>query len=249
MCRGRNALSAAGLFLFVLASGSPAWGQAFGTGSQLTVIPAAAFVPETSSMQYSSVFGVALKPTVAADTRFVAPLGLPNGAVIEDVRLFVVDDDPTLDISGYLLFYGHPFSGTSLTCGPAYFATSSTAGLTGGGLLTLTPPGASIRATERCGTPPVDAYVQEYVEAILRSAKHSLSGAVVKWHRRLSPAPSVSTFGDVPTSDPFFRAIEAFAGAGLTSGCGSGNFCPDEVVTRKQLAKFLATALGLHWPD
>jgi hypothetical protein len=53
----------------------------------------------------------------------------------------------------------------------------------------------------------------------------------------------------VPTSDPFFRAIEALAASGITSGCGGGNFCPNDVVTRAQLAKFLALALGLHWPQ
>jgi hypothetical protein len=30
----------------------------------------------------------------------------------------------------------------------------------------------------------------------------------------------------VPTTQPFFRFIEAFARAGITGGCGPGLFCP-----------------------
>jgi hypothetical protein len=59
----------------------------------------------------------------------------------------------------------------------------------------------------------------------------------------------VSSFGDVPPSHPFFRFIEAFAAAGITSGCGGGNFCPERNVTRGEMAVFLARALGLHFPN
>ena len=33
------------------------------------------------------------------------------------------------------------------------------------------------------------------------------------------------------------------------AGCGSGNFCPDSPLTRRQMAVFLSKALGLHWPN
>jgi len=56
------------------------------------------------------------------------------------------------------------------------------------------------------------------------------------------------TFADVPATNLYFRAIEALAASGITSGCGGGNFCPDQPVSRGELAKFLANALGLHWP-
>jgi hypothetical protein len=70
----------------------------------------------------------------------------------------------------------------------------------------------------------------------------------VWWHRRVSDAPAVATFGDVPTSHPFFQFIEALAASGITGGCGGGNFCPDAPMTRGQMAAFLAKALGLHFP-
>lgn len=58
-----------------------------------------------------------------------------------------------------------------------------------------------------------------------------------------SPAPATGArFGDVPVSHPFASWIEAFADAGITSGCGNGNFCPDGAVTRDQMAVFLMRA-------
>jgi hypothetical protein len=71
----------------------------------------------------------------------------------------------------------------------------------------------------------------------------------VHWHRTVSPAPASATFGDVPTSHPFFQFIEALAAAGITGGCGNGNFCPDQPITRKQEAAFISKALGLQWPN
>jgi hypothetical protein len=37
------------------------------------------------------------------------------------------------------------------------------------------------------------------------------------------------------------------AASGITGGCGGGNFCPDNPVTRRQMAIFLSKALGLGY--
>lgn len=71
----------------------------------------------------------------------------------------------------------------------------------------------------------------------------------VQWHRTISPAPATPTFGDVPTSDNGFQYIEALAASGISGGCGGGNYCPEANLTRRQMAIFLAKALGLHWPN
>ena len=68
------------------------------------------------------------------------------------------------------------------------------------------------------------------------------------WRRVVSDPPATRTFGDVPSSHPFYQFIEALARSGITGGCGSGNFCPDAPLTRGQMAVFLSKALGLHWP-
>ncbi len=71
--------------------------------------------------------------------------------------------------------------------------------------------------------------------------------AEVWWKRSVSPAPLAPTFNDVSTGHPFYQFIEALAASGITGGCGNGNYCPDNPVTRAQMAVFLAKALGLHW--
>lgn len=71
----------------------------------------------------------------------------------------------------------------------------------------------------------------------------------VWWRRSVSPAPATAIFTDVPTTHTYFRAIEALAASGITAGCGGGNFCPNQNVTRGEMAAFLARALGLHWPN
>ncbi|HSK94553.1 MAG TPA: S-layer homology domain-containing protein [Candidatus Angelobacter sp.] len=45
--------------------------------------------------------------------------------------------------------------------------------------------------------------------------------------------------------------INRLASAGVTSGCGSGRYCPDGVVARDQMASFIARAMGLQpsWVD
>ena len=47
------------------------------------------------------------------------------------------------------------------------------------------------------------------------------------------------TFTDVPYSDTFWRFIEAVENAGITSGCRTGAYCPDNLVTRAEMAIFL----------
>ncbi len=58
------------------------------------------------------------------------------------------------------------------------------------------------------------------------------------------PAPcTIPTFTDVPCSSGFAAWIEALAAAGVTAGCGGGNFCPQNAVTREQMAVFLLRML------
>ena len=53
------------------------------------------------------------------------------------------------------------------------------------------------------------------------------------------PPPCTGVFPDVPCSLVFAPWIEALAAAGITTGCGGGNFCPENLVTRRQMAVFL----------
>jgi uncharacterized repeat protein (TIGR01451 family) len=53
-----------------------------------------------------------------------------------------------------------------------------------------------------------------------------------------------NAFLDVPPSHPFYNEIGKLSARGITIGCGGGNYCPDEVVTREQMAAFIIRALG-----
>jgi peptidoglycan/xylan/chitin deacetylase (PgdA/CDA1 family) len=55
-----------------------------------------------------------------------------------------------------------------------------------------------------------------------------------------------TTFDDVPASHIFWRYVEALVAAGVTSGCSSSPalYCPDDAVSRDQMAKFLCKAAG-----
>ena len=53
------------------------------------------------------------------------------------------------------------------------------------------------------------------------------------------PPPCTGVFPDVPCSSNFAPWIEALAEAGITGGCGGGNYCPTNPVIRQQMAVFL----------
>jgi hypothetical protein len=46
----------------------------------------------------------------------------------------------------------------------------------------------------------------------------------------------------VPCPSQFADWIEQLAAEGITGGCGGGNYCPDNPVTRQQMAVFLLKA-------
>ena len=64
---------------------------------------------------------------------------------------------------------------------------------------------------------------------------------------QVSPTPGTATFDDVPLGHPLLRFVEAMVASGITAGCGNDNFCPNEPLTRGQMAVFLSVALGLHF--
>jgi hypothetical protein len=130
------------------------------------------------------------------------------------------------------------------------------------GAATLIVPflGTGLAATPGCTTfvytLPQPVTVQNDVHAYY-AVFNSTPGTNLEWTQyrvryrlQVSPAPLSATFpNDVPTTHPFFRFIEALAAAGITGGCGTGSYCPDNAVTRGEMAVFLAAALGLHFPN
>ena len=55
---------------------------------------------------------------------------------------------------------------------------------------------------------------------------------------------AVSTFADVPPTHSAWSEIEAIQTAGITAGCDATRFCPDNTLTRAEMAVFLVR--GIH---
>jgi IgA peptidase M64/S-layer family protein len=82
---------------------------------------------------------------------------------------------------------------------------------------------------------PVANVVREQMAAFLIRARGEFN----------PPTPASQRYGDVPPSNPFYNFIDRLAVLGITSGCGGGNFCPSNFVTRGQMSAFLVRAFGL----
>jgi hypothetical protein len=50
-------------------------------------------------------------------------------------------------------------------------------------------------------------------------------------------------FADVPVTSPYCKWVEELARRGVVSGCGGGNYCPTNAVTRGQMATFMLKTL------
>jgi S-layer homology domain len=207
-----------------------------------TFIPQA-FRPVASFITFNSFLGamwptnppvvLANSPEGVSGPVFTANLQVPEGAIIDYVALDVCNDNGT---AAPLLF--------GVGEGISDFVAVSTTVTNGCALTTSNLIGHQVGAN--AGTAfyffinweggPMDASVRW---------RHG----EVWWHRSVSPAPGSPTFADVPLSDPGFQFIEALVASGITAGCGGGNYCPDATLTRRQMAVFLAKALGLYWPN
>ncbi len=229
--------------------------QAVPNGAPLVAKPLA---PDygTSKVTYVQVAGSAFTPTSSAaawgttngyhdsvlrtgdlfpGTDFAAPLNLPQGAVITYLELDGCDNTGGSGwVQGSLVksdVYGDSTATGFLASdgsGCAYFSED------------LTPNNLV-----------VDNFSYHYwLYAVVTQTgafQIGLSGMVVGYKLQVSPAPATATFLDVPTNHPFFQYIQALSASGITGGCGGGNYCPDNPVTRGQMAVFLAKALGLSF--
>ena len=161
---------------------------------------------------------------------------LPGGARIIYVELDACDDS-TLDEHLTLDVWNCSFGGQ---CDAAPLATLTTTSDT----------------TFPCTSPSVDVSlrVDNFLDQTLldvtmeaTDGTNSLAGVIIGYVLEVSPAPGTPSFLDVPLTDPAFQFIEALVAAGVTAGCGGGNYCPDATVTRRQMAVFMSKLTGLSW--
>ncbi|HET9529450.1 MAG TPA: M12 family metallo-peptidase [Blastocatellia bacterium] len=82
-------------------------------------------------------------------------------------------------------------------------------------------------------------------EAVLRD---QMGGFIIRALHEpgyIPPEPAMQRFMDVGPGNVFYRQIEEMAVRGITLGCGGGNYCPGQAVTRGQMAAFLVRAFNL----
>ncbi len=217
---------------------APAAPNSFGPNTSIVSIPADAFSVTDSTTTWSyDISSFARYRTGGSASWFNAPLNLPSGAHIDGVAFELYDNDPDFEISTYLGINIGSLAGTNTTFANAA-NTSGTPGWTyvTSGALNIT----------------VDNFNNSYFLQASMSAnggQHKLRRALVYYHLQVSLAPVVATFGDVPNTHPQFQFIEALVAAGITSGCGGGNYCPNNPLTRGQMAVFLSKLVGLYWPN
>ena len=231
--------SAAGGGLRPLSPESP---DSFGTFCcDILMIPAAAFVPRASNIDWvytgQGYVSASANPNADRDV-FWAPVALPSGAKIRFMGFFYDDADPANDITATLRQYTG-FSDANTTFTNIASVTSSGSGGRAESFDSLGLAGHDVNNGS--------AQYAVVINVPVISANLGFKAVEISWQRQISPAPVTATFGDVPTSHTYFRAIEALNASGITQGCGNGNFCPQQNVTRGEMAAFLARALGLHF--
>jgi hypothetical protein len=206
-------------------------------------IPEWEFSPISSASTYSDegVSGLnAVRFGTGGDPLFLAPLHLPSGAILMSVEFDLCDSnalsahdtgamESCAKVDGLCAILGTPVMSVSDAVNPcaAYVQDLSS--------LNYVVDNTAARPFVAVVTPALDN-------------TNAFTGAVVGYRLQVSPAPATADFADVPTSHPFFQFVEALYHSGITAGCGGGNFCPDNPLTRGQMAVFLSKALGLQFP-
>ncbi len=221
----------------------------FGGNWFTKVIPATAFTGKSSSDTFAHT-GLGYFRATAGGS-FWAPLDLPPGTEVENVCVYVRDSSTT----GSVLASWATVRLGDYTQGPGITLQDSVSSGT------VDTPGYEVF----CAIPAAPVLIRAYADVdgdgdtefnwhyvgltVTVDPLVEWGGATVRWRRAMSPAPATATFpNDVPTSHPFFRFVEALAASGITAGCGTGSFCPDQPLTRGQMAVFLTFGLGLYWP-
>jgi len=201
------------------------------TGVSYTAVGSNAFIPSDNTIAYTNVEYL----TSTSGGLFTSNPPLPSGAMLVSVQWTFCS--PTTSTAPY-----HAVGMLGRGGNEMGFVTGSGQPI-GPGCTTLTPDDFTAHGWV------VDNQQNRVELAVTPDATADyFTQAVIGYKLQVSPAPGTATFGDVPTSHPFFQYVEALAASGITGGCGSGNYCPDAPVTRGQMAVFLSKALGLQWP-
>jgi S-layer homology domain len=224
---------------------APAPNEAWGSQQGATWIAATQFV-RTSAASPVLVFagGTPLyfyAPGVGP-TAYVAQLTVEPGRRINEIRCAYDDVGAVNDISFVWIRYTTNISTGATT--PLIMDTFASSGAPTYGSGSLTPPPGEETMHVWDGTASV---INHFIVATPANDL-AFAGCLVFSQRQVAPASGPATFTDVPTSSPWFPYVEALVDTGVTGGCAPGLYCPNDPVTRGQMATFLAKALGMGFP-
>ena len=93
--------------------------------------------------------------------------------------------------------------------------------------------------TRGCNPPTVDRFCPS------NSVTRAEMAAFLTVALGLAPGTPRGLFSDVPTNAWFAPYVEALADSGITTGVGGGQYAPDQLVSRAEMAVFLARAFQL----
>jgi hypothetical protein len=221
--------------------------------SDISVIPFHSFFPISSSYGYEDGPG-GTYDRYNTDYHFLYAAitrgDVPNGAIITQIMYYVRDNNASIDFQGgYCRWLAESGTGANYSATCTYGAMTS--GAPGDTWCAMTP---GVTMKRRYDIEP-DGDIDVVGWTLITDQNGALDGSItlhfvrIIWKRQITPAPMVATFSDVPVGAFGFQHIEALVDSGITAGCGGGNFCPNDTLTRAQMAIFLAKALGLHWPS
>ena len=192
-------------------------------------------VSGVSGVSISGVTGSGASRTVSVNT------GTNNGSI----QLNLVDNDSILDFAGNPL--GGPGAGNGNFSGGTYEVIRTVFVDVGPTHVFWKHIEAFYNAgiTTGCSTSPM-LYCPD--ESVTRG---QMAVFIERALGNFSPAPSPSgMFTDVLSDNPFKLFIEEFYNDGITTGCSTSPlmYCPDQPVTRGQMAVFIVRAFGIPLP-
>ncbi len=222
--------------------------KTFGTAQpSYYVVDASELSPVSTAVQYGAINNAQLRYlTNVTGLNFMAPVLLPAGAHVSSIEIDYFDSSTAGEVQASLAI-----------CDPNGFSCAMALGNPGCDDANVTvcsgntnAPGYFSHAEDLSDDGiTIDSGTRYIVYAgnTTTDGSTAISRIRIAYFLQVSPPPPTPTFNDVPTTDPAFQFIEAISASGITAGCGGNEYCPDSFITRRQMAVFLAKALGLQW--
>jgi plastocyanin len=149
-----------------------------------------------------------------------------HGAMMQG-DIVVVDPGPAPTVTAIAPTSGPADSGTAVVIGGTNFVAGATATIGG-----VAATGVSVQdpATIDATTPVLLPGTLNDVTVSVNNPDAQAATLAKGWF---------ADFTDVAAADPFHDYVEKLVRNGVTAGCGSGNYCRNDSVTRAQMAVFL----------